>query len=95
MLWDGWFSRVDALVLIGVFAIWLFVVMRHARSHAARHPRAPDAAAGRMPAKKTLLQIVAGLGLLLGAAQFVVFEAKAWPWHWVGVPSSSEPSWSP
>ena len=42
VLWDGWFSRVDALFLMGLFAVWLTVVVRHARRHRARNQGGSD-----------------------------------------------------
>lgn len=71
VLWDGWFSRGDALVLIGLFAGWLTVVVRHARRCRARNvaelvPMEREAVLG------IALQVVLGLALLIGAARFVV-----------------------
>lgn len=73
VLADGWFSRVDAAVLMALFFLWLGLVVRHARRHAARQPAADAADATAGPSTgKTLLRVVAGLGLLILAAQFVV-----------------------
>ncbi|MDZ4288499.1 MAG: hypothetical protein U0984_11105, partial [Prosthecobacter sp.] len=74
VLWDGWFSRMDALLLLGLFSAWLTAVVRHARCHAARQS-APQAGASS-PRLKTVLQVAAGLGLLIGAAQFVVLGGQ-------------------
>lgn len=75
VLWDGWFSRVDALILITLFALWLFIVVKHARGHAARNPE-EIAEAGSVSKRKTMLMVLAGLGLLIGAAQLVVHGGK-------------------
>lgn len=71
VLWDGWFSRVDAVVLLALFAAWLMMVVRHARRHRARNG-AEVVALTRRTVLKTAAQVVAGLALLIGAAQFVV-----------------------
>lgn len=71
VLADGWFSRLDALALLGAFSVWLLLVIRRARSHAA-HSRPMDA---EMPAAfslKVLLEVAGGLAVLIGAAQFMV-----------------------
>ena len=75
VLWDGWFSRFDALVLMGLFFAWLIVVVRHARSHAASQPT-DELDAVPTANGKTVFQVIAGLGLLIGAAQFVVHGGK-------------------
>lgn len=71
VLWDGWFSRMDALVLMGLFAGWLMMVVRHARRHRARTV-AEVMALKRSTLFKTLIQVGSGLALLIGAAQLVV-----------------------
>ncbi len=71
VLWDGWFSRLDALVLMGLFAAWLAMVVRHARRHRARN-KEEIIEAGRASSLKIVFQVVAGLALLIAAAQFVV-----------------------
>jgi cation:H+ antiporter len=75
VLWDGWFSRVDAVVLMGIFFLWLTLVVRHARRHAARN-KDEIVEAGRASLLKIVLLVVAGLALLIGAAQFVVHGGK-------------------
>ncbi|HRH97634.1 MAG TPA: calcium/sodium antiporter [Prosthecobacter sp.] len=72
LLRDGWFSRLDALILLGAFAVWLFVVIRHARAHARR--QAPHAQ--RVSPAKPAMHLAAGLGLLIVAAQLVVTGGK-------------------
>lgn len=71
LLMDGWFSRLDASIMLGLFAIWLLVVIRHAR----RHASAQEAAEKGSPAK-TIFALVLGLALLITAAQFVVHGGK-------------------
>ena len=75
VLWDGWFSRLDALVLMGLFATWLAIVVRHARRHRARN-KEEVIAAGQASKLKIVMQVVAGLALLMAAAQFVVLGGK-------------------
>jgi len=75
VLWDGWFSRVDAVILMGIFFLWLTLVVRHARRHAARN-KEEIIEAGRASLLKIILLVVAGLALLIGAAQFVVVGGK-------------------
>jgi cation:H+ antiporter len=72
LLWDGWFSRLDALFLLCAFAAWLAFVIRHARAHARRQERTVRRAA---PYKAGFF-ILAGLGLLVVAAKFVVIGGK-------------------
>lgn len=71
VLWDGWFSRLDALVLMGLFSAWLAMVVRHARRHRARN-KEEVIEAGRASSLKIVVQVAAGLALLIAAAQFVV-----------------------
>jgi len=71
VLWDGWFSRVDALILIGIFVVWLALLVRHARRNRARNV-AEVIEASRASSLKIVVQVAAGLGLLMVAAQFVV-----------------------
>lgn len=77
VLADGWFSRVDAAVLMALFFLWLGLVVRHARRHAARQPVA-DAAdtTARVSKGKMVLQVLGGLGVLILAAQFVVHGGR-------------------
>ncbi|MEZ5329395.1 MAG: calcium/sodium antiporter [Verrucomicrobiales bacterium] len=75
VLLDGWFSRLDALVLMGFFAAWLVMVVRHARRHRARNTE-EVIEAGQASKLKIALQVVAGLALLMVAAQFVVLGGK-------------------
>ena len=76
VLYDGWFSRVDALVLMGIFAVWLAIVIRHARGHSARATESGEAAGETVSSVKAVAQAVGGLVLLMGAAQFVVYGGK-------------------
>lgn len=71
VLWDGWFSRTDAVILMGIFALWLTLVVRHARRHRARN-KEEIVEAGRASLLKTALLVLVGLAMLIGAAQFVV-----------------------
>ena len=75
ILWDGWFSRVDAMILMAFFFLWLFIVVRHARRHAARNIEEITGAGGGSP-RKTVFRVIAGLALLIGAAQFVVHGGR-------------------
>ncbi len=72
LLMDGWFSRLDALVMMAGFLAWLLAVIRHARRHAAAAVEPGEAVS---PAK-VLLTLAAGLALLIGAAQFVIHGGK-------------------
>jgi len=71
LLMDGWFSRLDAGIMLGLFGIWLVVVIRHARRHASGMEATEKVAPG-----KTIFALLLGLGLLIGAAQFVVHGGK-------------------
>ena len=75
VLWDGWFSRLDALVLVGLFAAWLTMLARHARKYRARN-KEEVVEAGQASKLKIAMQVVAGLALLMVAAQFVVLGGK-------------------
>ena len=75
VLWDGWFSRADAALLIALFAVWLVVVIRHARSHAARNVE-EIREAGAKTRLRTAGETLVGLALLIGAAQLVVHGGK-------------------
>ncbi|MEO5917244.1 MAG: hypothetical protein ABIS50_23640 [Luteolibacter sp.] len=76
VLWDGWFSRVDALVLMGIFVVWLVIVIRHARGHSARSIHPENSGGGKVTSVKAVAQATAGLVLLVVAAQFVVYGGK-------------------
>ncbi|MFO1486525.1 MAG: calcium/sodium antiporter [Verrucomicrobiaceae bacterium] len=72
LLRDGWFSRFDAAVLLVCFFSWLFAVIQHARAHAKR--QSPHA--HKVTPYKPGFFILAGLGLLIVAAQLVVRGGK-------------------
>jgi len=72
LLYDGWFSRLDAVLLLAGFFLWLGVVIRHARSHA----RAQAPHATKVSPVKPLLQVIMGLVLLIAAAKLVVEGGK-------------------
>ncbi len=75
VLWDGWFSRMDAVILMSIFFLWLTLVVRHARRHAARNLD-EIIEAGQASKARTVLWLLAGLAMLIGAAQFVVHGGK-------------------
>lgn len=67
---DGWFSRTDSVVLLAVFAAWLTMVIRQARSYAAEQMTldfTPPETQGHVWGK-----VLGGLAVLIVAAQFVV-----------------------
>ncbi|WP_395740733.1 sodium:calcium antiporter [Prosthecobacter sp.] len=72
LLMDGWFSRTDAVIMMGCFFAWLLAVISHARAHAASHA----APAQKVSAGKMVGCILLGLALLIGSAQFVVHGGK-------------------
>lgn len=78
ILWDGWFSRGDAIFLVVIFMTWLFLVVRHARRYAGQHFVDVEEVE-RIPSQRKsliIVQTVGGLLLLIGAAQFVVVGGK-------------------
>jgi cation:H+ antiporter len=69
LLWDGTLGRVDGVVLVTLFVVWLWLTVREVRY--AREVKPPSS--GESPARGVLaLQLLAGLGLLVGAGIFVV-----------------------
>ncbi|WP_395748577.1 sodium:calcium antiporter [Prosthecobacter sp.] len=76
LLMDGWFSRADAAIMMACFFAWLFVVISHARAHAAAHKAHNDAPAQKIPVGKMIGCILLGLALLIGSAQFVVHGGR-------------------
>lgn len=75
ILWDGWFSRIDAMILMSLFGLWLTLVVRHAMRHRASNAGAIlDSAPLSTP--RIALQVIFGLALLAGAAEFVVRGGK-------------------
>lgn len=72
LLQDGWFSRLDACLLMTGFFAWLWAVIRQARAHARRQP----AHARQEPPYKPGFFLLGGLGLLIVAAQLVVTGGK-------------------
>lgn len=75
VLRDGWFSRADALALMGLFAGWLAMVVRHARRHRARGWE-EGVETGGTGYGKVSGQVVAGLLLLVVSAQCMVIGGK-------------------
>lgn len=72
LLMDGWFSRLDALILLACFGVWMLVVVRHARAHAASRPAPVE----KVPMFRMVFCILLGLGMLIVAAQFVVHGGR-------------------
>lgn len=79
VLWDGWFSRLDALFIITCFVVWLTVVIRHARAHARAYASAEELMEGvekKAPLSHSVFLSFLGLAILVGAAQLVVSGGK-------------------
>jgi cation:H+ antiporter len=74
LLWDGWFSRLDALVLLTGFIFWLALVLREAMAHAAREE--VNRAIPLPRRRGVLLRLMGGLGLLMLASDWVVKGGK-------------------
>jgi cation:H+ antiporter len=72
LLSDGWFSRLDAGIMMVCFFVWLIIVIRHARRHALTRTEPGE----HVSLPKTIFALVAGLALLIGAAQLVVHGGK-------------------
>lgn len=72
VLADGWFSRLDACLLLAGFAAWLVAVVRQALKYAKEQP----AHAERVTPWRPGLLLLAGLGLLVIAAHLVVTGGK-------------------
>ncbi|MBN8422077.1 MAG: sodium:calcium antiporter [Verrucomicrobia bacterium] len=72
LLMDGWFSRLDAIIMLACFSTWMLVVIRHARAHAAGRA----APAVKVSVLKMLAFSLLGLGMLICAAQFVVHGGR-------------------
>ena len=75
ILWDGWFSRIDALILMSLFSVWLIVVVRHALRHRASSS-APSLDSAPFSLSKIAPQVIVGLAVLGGAAELVVRGGK-------------------
>lgn len=73
LLLDGWFSRSDAMIMMGIFFVWLLVVISHARAHAATRAASVE----KVPVARMVGFSLMGLLLLIGAAQFVVHGGRA------------------
>lgn len=72
LLMDGWFSRLDAAIMMVCFVAWMMMVIRHARAHAASHA----AAVVKVPVLRMLGFSLFGLAMLICAAQFVVHGGR-------------------
>jgi cation:H+ antiporter len=72
VLHDGWFSRLDAAILLTCFSAWLWLVIAQARQHAKKQP----AHAQRSTPYKPGFFILAGLALLIVAAHCVIRGGK-------------------
>jgi cation:H+ antiporter len=75
LLWDGWFSRVDALILLGVFIVWLVLVLAHALGHAAREGEITRSQP-RPSLVTVVLALAGGLAVLIAASELVVRGGK-------------------
>ena len=71
IFYDGLFSRGDAAVLLLCFSAWMFRMLKDARAHARAH-RESGEHYDPAPLRKTLIFLLIGLIMLIGAAQLVV-----------------------
>ena len=72
LIFDGEISRVDAMLLLGVFAAWLTAVVLEVR----KQRRISEAVAERSGNTATVISVVSGLLLLIAAGRLVVTGAK-------------------
>lgn len=72
MLLDGVISRVDAMILLAGFALWLSAVLREARRQRSVAPQLEAASTPWRAAIETLI----GLALLIVAGKLIVFGAE-------------------
>ena len=70
---DRRISTWDGIVLLGLFCVWLWFVLREALAH---RVSAPPAAPDRTGGLKNILYIAVGLALLLSAGECIVLGAK-------------------
>jgi cation:H+ antiporter len=69
---DGELSRIDGVLLLAMFLVWLAVVIRAAR----RERSAVDAVLGAYPPGRALIEGAIGLGLLIAAGRLIVTGAS-------------------
>jgi cation:H+ antiporter len=69
---DGTLSRFDATMLMGVFAIWLVLTVRAAR----RERSAAVAVLAERSHSRSIVEMLAGLAVLVTAGRLIVFGAK-------------------
>ncbi|MDD3807793.1 MAG: calcium/sodium antiporter [Candidatus Marinimicrobia bacterium] len=77
-LQDGWLSRVDAIVLLGLFLAimsWYIYEGFHKREDPLQNNMALELKTRRLPLKKGILYIAVGLPLLIGSARLLVWSA--------------------
>ncbi|MDD5582692.1 MAG: calcium/sodium antiporter [Candidatus Marinimicrobia bacterium] len=77
-LQDGWLSRVDAIVLLGLFLAimsWYIYEGFHKREDLLQNNMALELKTRRLPLKKGILYIAVGLPLLIGSARLLVWSA--------------------
>lgn len=72
LIFDGEISRVDGMLLLGVFAAWLTAVVLEVR----KQRRVSEAVAERSGNTATVISVVSGLLLLIAAGRLVVAGAK-------------------
>ena len=72
LIFDGEISRVDAVLLLGVFAAWLTAVVLEVR----KQRRISEPVAERSGNTATVISVVSGLLLLIAAGRLVVTGAK-------------------
>ena len=72
LLVDGELSRIDGLLLLTMFLVWLVVVIREAR----RERSAVEEVLGAYPPGRALLEGSIGLGLLIVAGRLIVTGAS-------------------
>lgn len=73
---DGELSRLDGLLMLAVFAIWLLATVREARAQRAGAENGPDSSPDQPMAWPILVKTMAGLVLLVLAGKLVVSGAS-------------------
>jgi cation:H+ antiporter len=78
LVWDGWLSRNDAWVLLGVFVAlvtWSIVEGMRGGDDALATETASELQARAMPLNRSLMWVVVGLVALVGSSQLLVWGA--------------------
>jgi cation:H+ antiporter len=75
LAWDGQLSRLDSLILLSSFLLWLVAVIREAQQH--RSAAGTDSLPNEQGWQSTTMLAIIGLAFLIAAGRLIVSSAKS------------------